>query len=205
MDAKQALDEVSYLKYLLEDTRERIGKAWVILIVWGAALVASGVVGTLFESRRFEFHGNLGFAIFILVFLASLAILALLGITLIIKRSGPPNILSKRLLLINVLLVCIGAILPLLFAMSSTIQSPDAATVQVELTFLLPLWIGVLLVVNGVFVSPVLLGVGLFELIVALVAPTLDLETSRIFIPLASGAGLFVAGLVVRRYRSRGA
>ena len=166
METKEALDRISYMDELVRESQGNLSRSWWVLFVWGISFCLGGLWSlSLVDGppvrRPVSYLGFL--AGYVLIFSAFIGLPILFSILL----ARPSTELTKRLLLMNVLLVAVFLALSL-FAMNQTTALPlgSAERVQFDWDFLPIMAAGTLLIATGIFLSKSLTKIGLLLVVI---------------------------------------
>ena len=193
---QQALHQIGYLRDLVQETRISVAAAWPSFVLWGIVWIIGYSATALSRSDvSFAPSETILAAIWITPLVVASVLSALTGRAG--RRGAPTTTLGRRLFRLNVGLAVFGfAVLPfVLFGSLDVTISFDAY---------IPLWIGVLYVVNGLFVGDELTAIGAWILGAAVISHFLDPSWVRpLWLAVAGGGGLLITGLIFRRDTSK--
>lgn len=195
---EEALEQIAYMKRLVDETRYRVGVGYPMFLMWGAIWVA-GYLGTLaLPDAAEEWVWPL------------LMVAAFVG-HLVDGRSGRYSVnrsteLTRKLFRVNLVLVAAAFALPSLLGMESrALARPgDEFSVNVVFgSFYIPFIVGVIYVINGVFLGVELVRIGAWllasSLLGALIGIWISIDASFIWMAVAGGGSLILTGILLRK------
>jgi hypothetical protein len=160
METKEALNRISYMNELIEEGRGRLARAWWVLFIWGLVFCLGSFIG-LAAAGRPPVTRTLPYFVFVVGYAFTFVAFIGLPILFSILIARPSTELTKRLLLLNVLLVAVLAAMPLLTVDQLTTEPFGSSSFRLETTFLPLVAVGTLLTATGIFLSRSLAVLGL--------------------------------------------
>jgi hypothetical protein len=181
MKPEEALDQITYLRELVSQSRVRVAGWWSYFIVWGVLWIA-GYLGTLWLPQPYnEWTWPVVYA---LGFGRSFWQSARHG------RGQPTPALLKKLGWVSWILLGAGLSLGWLFPLDMGRHTVNA---------LFPFWVGLVYVVNGIFLGRELVWIGAWVAAAAVGSLWLPAPVQDYFLAAVGGGGLVVTGTFLRR------
>lgn len=185
LDPGQALEQVTYLRELVEETRIRVADWYAIFLMWGAIWI-TGYLATFWWERTGTAWLQWTWPTLLAVATVGHAFLGR-GLPRL-----PPTTLGKRLLRMNLMLAAAFVVLPVTLGGISGVQMGSYA----------PFALGIVYVANGMFVGTELVAIGAWLLIAATAGPFLPEEARWLWMAGAGGGSLLVTGVLLHRRRT---
>jgi|SRR5690554_633620 len=190
----EALNQINYLKGIIEASKVRCAPGYPYLLLWGLVWIA-GYLGTTFFPWP-------GVKTLLWPVLAGVGVLlsALIGFRTARKATTPVPFLLKRLGLLGLILfLASSAMFSLLLHFHFTFG--------MGLKYINAYWpfqIGVIYLAVGIFMGREMLLIGAWLVLAASVSLLMPLVPQYVWLALAGGGGLILTGALLRRQVTRG-
>lgn len=188
LGADEALEQIAYLKRLVDETRFRLSGSYPMFFMWGA-IWAAGYLGSAWLEE-----GRAGVLWTILV---SVGAVASMVIGRALSKAGPPSTsLTRGLFRMNIALVlAFVAVIPNAFIPEITHDIRAAYA---------PFAVGFIYVLNGIFLGWELVAIGGFIVATSLVSFAMGSPLKEFWMAGVGGGGLLVTGVVLLRQQRAG-
>lgn len=186
-ETREALANVAYMRGLIEQTRAGVASGYGFFLLWGTVWIA-GYLTTAF------IPSSTGQIVWVPLVVLGTVGSAWLGMRLPKDHSVVPS-LGARLAWVN--LVLIGAFIGAPFLLGSKF-SYMASVAYV------PAAVGVIYVVNGMFVGREMVLIGAWLVVAAVVSLTMGTTVQPVWMAIAGGGSLILTGVLLRRQLAQG-
>lgn len=185
MNQQEALDQISFMQQLVEDTKLVFASGYAFFMLWGIVWIVGYVGQALLEARDAD---RLWAALIVAATVAQIVITVRSR-----RRPGwESTSLTKKLFRINLVLIGTALILPFLLT-----------RLTLHTGLYIPFWVGVIYVINGIFLGKEMIVIGGWIVGCTLVATMLRGDAQLLWMALAGGGSLLFTGVLLRRsYRA---
>ncbi|MBW3589702.1 MAG: hypothetical protein KY429_09820 [Actinobacteria bacterium] len=200
MERQEALEQVEYMKRLIEDTSFRVSVGYPIFLMWGVIWVIGYIGGVVAPEAVKPWVWPV------------LLVAAFVGHAIDARshryRVNPPTALTRRMFRINVLLAAATFLLPAVLGLEGAVMGATSAD-QTQLAFsigfgpfYIPFMVGLIYVVNGIFLGAEFVRIGTWLMVssvtATIVGVTAGASAAFVWMAVTGGGSLLLTGILLR-------
>lgn len=187
MKPEEALEQIAYMRRLVDQSRITMSGFGAYFILWGVLWIV-GYLGALW------FPGGMREYVWPAVYLIGFGASFWPALRRGAGSGSPAPALFKKLSWLSLILLAGFLAIPFVF-----FTKPDQHTVNAYYPFV----IGLIYVVQGIFYGGAIIAIGAWLMAAAVASMWIPAPTQSLFLALAGGGSLILTGLVLRRQVSR--